>query len=159
MLTNTDLQAREFEALAGLAGQFLEHARGFANSRLSQILDEPNPKIRWFRLLEANGGTFTQSGPAFQSSDDGSDGAIYSGSIGNPAGASATLCVYLAAHHPLKDMRTITQRLVDDHLPEIVRAALIFIVTGLLGLVGTLLYRIAIPVEAPAEHSHAVTDE
>ena len=66
--------------------------------RFPDLDSESDPVIRWYKALRFIGGRYEEGHSAQQTNDDGSSGGwIFMGSIQQPAAASATLCVELAA--------------------------------------------------------------
>ena len=87
-----------FKSLAHMAGQRLLQDVPSEVEKHEELKSEGDPLILWYKALIHIGGRYDPDPPAKQINEDGSSGGyIYTGSIGNPALASATLCLKLAA--------------------------------------------------------------
>ena len=89
---------RRFHAVAAMASTRLFQDFPSEIRRFSELESESDPVIRWYKALQFIADRYEDYRYAEQINDDGSSGGfIFTGSIDQPATASATLCLELAS--------------------------------------------------------------
>ncbi len=89
---------RRFNAVAAMASTRLFKDFPSEVGRFPDLKSETDPVIRWYKALRYIGGRYKEDHYAREVNDDGSSGGfIFTGSIDQPATASATLCLELAS--------------------------------------------------------------
>lgn len=112
---------KQFELLCGVAGRILEKALDDNAEPGISLLAEEHPKIRWYRALKDLSGDFQTELPGMEIDEDGKTvGYIHVGTLYHVVAASANLCLMLHANFPVRDSRTIWERVYDDYGREIV---------------------------------------
>jgi len=90
---------RQFELLCNLAGQQITELKVCSE----EILNHPDPKIRWYRLLKEVSPSYKTGISGYQTNDEGENlGWIHTGSISDIGEASANMCLQLHQTHPIK---------------------------------------------------------
>ena len=126
---------RQFEALSGIAGRFLDRALKYEQEPGRTLLQEKDMERRWYRALKDLSGEFKSELPATESDGKGTIlGHIYYGSVPHIAEVSANLCLELHSKFPVRDERTFWQRLYDDYGRELVIGAILALITAIIGL-------------------------
>ena len=89
---------RRFNAVAAIASARLFQDLPSEIRQFPELESETDPVIRWYKALRYIGERYKDNRYAEQINDDGTSGGfIFSGSIDQPAAASATLCLELAS--------------------------------------------------------------
>lgn len=94
------LAKRQFEALATMAGNRLISDFPTLLASEPELQKEDDPIIRWYKALKVIGESIDRGYGTQQKNADGtSAGWTHTGSINNPAEASATFCLQLMARN------------------------------------------------------------
>lgn len=102
--------ARQFEALAELAGKALQECSIKYPELLSLISKEKEPKHAWYRALKELSKEFKTNLLASQQDEQGNfAGHIFSGNVMNIGEASANLCLLLEAQYPLQVKQSVSK--------------------------------------------------
>ena len=132
MSRNTDV--RQFEALSGIAGRFLELALDSKKEPGQTLLQEKNTERRWYRALKELSGEFKPELTATDTDEkSGVVGHIFLGSAYRIAEVSANLCLILHSKFPVRDERTFWRRLYDDYGRQLVIGAILILLTAIIG--------------------------
>ncbi|WP_156480581.1 hypothetical protein [Aquipseudomonas alcaligenes] len=125
-----DSMARqEFELLSGVAGRWLEKVLSTKNETDRELLDIPDPKIRWYVLLKRSSPAWKTDLYGEQRADDGSPlGIIYGGTMSSVAAASANQCLALQASHPLREEVSKWKWIHDNYIKGLVVGAILALV-------------------------------
>lgn len=128
-LTNNREALHEFETLCTIVGkkatEVLKEDISFA-----KILEHPEPKIRWYRLLKTHSTSYEPGTPGYQIEEDGSKGRLHHGTISNIGKGSANLCLWLEAHFPITQPWYVT--LYEDFGKEIIIGVILILITAVI---------------------------
>ncbi len=93
--------ARQLAAVAFMAGQKLDDTLKAADDpKVAIVLEEKDPTIRWYKALQHLGGDFKFENYGYlQNNQKETVGTIFTGTVNEPAAASATLCLEYAARY------------------------------------------------------------
>ena len=129
---------KEFEAIAAIAGRHLESVLPQQGEAFEKISGESSKNLKWYRAVKELTDDFEFNHYGTQIDGEGNAmGNIYSGTVPHPVLSSANLCLYLHANYPIKDNRSIMQRLYDDYGKKIVIGVILALLTALIGLMFT----------------------
>lgn len=120
-------EERELEGLFVMAGQLT----GRAFDPDSEVLKESNLRLRWLRLVATRSGAFKGKLPGVMSDPASGTvlGNIFMGSVPSIAAESANLCLKLEASSPLRDPRTMWERVYEDFGREIIIGIIILVLS------------------------------
>lgn len=123
---NNDREAeQEFQTLCSIAGNHITEVLGGIEA-YSIILDNEDPKIRWYRLLKEKSPSYSRDPSDYQIEDDGSKGWIGGGSISRIGEGSANLALWLHANHPITQHWAKT--LYQDYGKQIIVSVVVIII-------------------------------
>jgi hypothetical protein len=129
--------AHEFEVLSGMAGRLLESVYRSADELEKALLAIPDPEVRWFNLLKAKSPLFGDHSYGQQINEDGSSaGFIFTGTLRQPAEASALLCLSLHATHPLLYKKSKWRTSFENYGKPILIGTILLVVGALIKLFG-----------------------
>jgi hypothetical protein len=127
---------QEYELLCGVGGTFLEQVYSSNVEGERVLLEERDPKVRWYRLLKATSPAFGDLSYGEQLHEDGtSAGFIFTGSLDRIAEASANTCLALHASHPLVERKSKWTWLHENYVKAIVIGVVVAIVGTIIKLV------------------------
>lgn len=112
-----DAQAKErFVSLARIAGNKLIEVVPENDLLKEQVLTTSNHPEVWYRAMWHMCRTFEHGTMDFQTSENGEDlGNIYTGSINDPAAASASLCLDLFSKYGEPEAKVTIRGFLKDH--------------------------------------------
>ena len=130
---NNDREAeQEFQTLCSIAGNHITEVLGGIEA-YSIILDNEDPKIRWYRLLKEKSPSYSRGPSGYQIEDDGSKGWIHGGTISHICEGSANLALWLHANHPITQHWAKT--FYQDYGKEIIVGAVLIIISSIVALI------------------------
>jgi len=127
----------QFESLCRLAGSELTAVYA-NNAEKAEILDHPDPLIRWYRTLKEQPGVCESSFPAYTDEDDGTKLWIYSGTIHGVAEVAANMCLQLHGTNPIilpvEPTPNIFVRIWHEYGKQIVIGVIVSIISLVIGM-------------------------
>ena len=119
---------KQFEILCDQAGQQITKLAACPE----EILNHPDPKIRWYRFLKMVSPSYKTGISGWQTNNEGEIlGWICTGSISDIGVASANLCLHLHQTHPIKPKWHET--LYRDYAKEIIIGFILLLAGAVIG--------------------------
>jgi hypothetical protein len=123
------LPKQEFELLSAVAGAMMAKALSVKITSELELLNIPDPKIRWYTHLKQACPTFRIDLYGEQKNYDGSSaGFIYSGTLQSIAASAANQCLAMHTSHPLREEVNKWKWFHDNYAKAIVVGVVLTIV-------------------------------
>lgn len=131
---NPTPKTQQFELLSALAGEKLLVVLRAEDEITTDLLNEPDHRIRWYKALKFWSGHFTNDLYGYQTDVKGEfSGHIFSGSLKELPENSANVCLALQTRFPIPE-KSMLQRMWDEYGSKVIVGLILAVAAALIKL-------------------------